>query len=235
MSAPVFTKYYLAAQACSTALNNYRWLARTTPLALPALRVVAANQIDFEHIDGRHLEPGDLPLFAAHLGDAHAAAWAADLYRARLDQTHGQGGPHLIPDFVSPRAAAVDLAVLTRLSRGPGAFYKDANLRNTLITADGTLVTLDFDSLTLAPFAYDLAKCVVSLAMTYGPLPAELMRLALAWYNAAAARHERALGATAWSEFLVMADLHGRLTAPYIGRHGYIHPWQPAPSTEDDR
>ena len=55
---------------------------------------------------------------------------------------------------------------------GPAAFYKDANPRNFLITPEGTPVTIDFDDLTLAPFGYDLAKLIVTLAMTHGPIPA---------------------------------------------------------------
>jgi len=57
-----------------------------------------------------------------------------------------------------------------------------------LITPDGLPVTIDFDDLTLAPFGYDLAKLVVTLAMTYGELPGEQIAAALFAYNTDAAR-----------------------------------------------
>ncbi len=66
-------------------------------------------------------------------------------------------------------ASARHSALLHGACGGPAAFYKDANPRNFLITPAGP-VTVDFDDLTLAPFGYDLAKLVVTLAMTYGAL-----------------------------------------------------------------
>ena len=40
-------------------------------------------------------------------------------------------------------------------------------MRNVLVTPSGPAL-VDFDDLTLAPFGYDLAKLVVSTAMTFG-------------------------------------------------------------------
>jgi Ser/Thr protein kinase RdoA (MazF antagonist) len=71
---------------------------------------------------------------------------------------------------------------------GPAAFYKDANPRNFLITPAGATMMVDFDELTLAPFGYDLAKLVVTLAMSYGALTVGQISTALSTYNAAVGR-----------------------------------------------
>jgi hypothetical protein len=236
MTDKVFTKQYACAQARSEAVENYAWLAgAASTLTLPAIQSNDAHWIEFEHVDGHHLGPTDLPAYAGHLGAAHAEAWAAELRHARLDEAYEPPGRAPVRDFITPRNHLVDTPELQALAHGPVAFYKDANLRNTLVTDTGTLVTVDFDSLTLAPFGYDLAKCVVSLAMTYGQLPDMHLRLAWARYNTAAAARERCL-TTAWPTFLAMADLNARLTAPYLGRHGYTHPWRrPAEHPEDTR
>jgi Phosphotransferase enzyme family len=228
---PAFTKFYTSAQACSTALDNYGWLKScAAPLVLPELGSSAPDRIEFEHVDGHHARLDDLPELASHLGHAHGAAWIAELHHAQLDRPYRACGDHTVPDFVSPRLNSVDPQVLSEFTRGPAAFYKDANLRNVLITDAGLFVTVDFDDVTLAPFGYDLAKLTVSLAMTYGPLSADALRTALRRYNQAAAQHDRTLGRTTMPEFLAMTDVHGQLTAPYLGCHGYIHPWH-RPST----
>ena len=58
------------------------------------------------------------------------------------------------------------------------------------MTATGPAI-VDFDDLTLAPFGYDLAKLVVSTAMTHGPLPAEAITAALVRLHHRAARQYR--------------------------------------------
>ena len=130
-------------------------------------------------------------MLAAHLGDVHGSAHAAELHQARLNQPYRTVRGHMLPSFPHRRVDAVarelragnvpgnELMSVVRAQRllagadGPAAFYKDANPRNFLITPDGLPVTIDFDDLTLAPFGYDLAKLVVTLAMTYGALPGE--------------------------------------------------------------
>jgi hypothetical protein len=49
----------------------------------------------------------------------------------------------------------------------------------SLSPPDGTPVTIDFDDLTLVPFCYDLAKLIVTLAMTHGPIPCATITEAL--------------------------------------------------------
>lgn len=235
MTNQVFTKQYACAAARFEAVGNYAWLAAAAnTLVLPAIRAADAHWIEFEHVDGRHLRPDDLPAYARHLGMAHAAAWSVELRHACLDRPHEstiQGTS--IRDFVTPRARLVGPSVLLPLAHGPAAFYKDANLRNTLIAPAGEFVTVDFDSLTLAPFGYDLAKCVVSLAMTYGHSADAQVRTAWAAYNDAVAAYEPSL-ATTWPAFVAMTDLNARLTAPYLGRHGYAHAWRGLDQTSKD-
>jgi hypothetical protein len=57
--------------------------------------------------------------------------------------------------------------------------------------------------------------------MTYGPLPANVIRDALDRYNQAAAHHHEPLSQTDIEQFTVFMRLHGILTAPYLGRNGY--------------
>jgi Ser/Thr protein kinase RdoA (MazF antagonist) len=110
-------------------------------------------------------------------------------------------------------------------TRGEAAFYKDANLRNFVITPDGLPVTVDFDDLTLAPFGYDLAKLVVTLAMTYGALPGELIAAALCAYNTAAARQSAALPNVTWAELMNWAEIHHILTSRYAADGRYPYRW----------
>jgi aminoglycoside phosphotransferase (APT) family kinase protein len=119
---------------------------------------------------------------------------------------------------------------------GPAAFYKDANLRNFLITPEGTLVTIDFDDLTLAPFGYDLAKLIVTLAMTHGPIPAASIAAALTSYNKAASRHSRSLPGVTWEELSGWAEIHHILTSRYADDGRYPCRWdqaRPGPAPEE--
>ena len=84
-------------------------------------------------------------------------------------------------------------------------------------------VHIDFDDLTLAPFGYDLAKLVVSAAMTHGQLGTELIGRTLTAYNLETVDIADAHCDT--DRFQLYAEIHHRLTARYIGRHSYIHAW----------
>jgi len=107
---------------------------------------------------------------------------------------------------------------------GPAAFYKDANPRNFLITPDGTPVTIDFDHLTLAPLGYDLAKLIVTTAMTHGPLPATGIAQALDAYNTAVRQHTATVPVT-WDELMNWAEIHHILTTRYASDGRYPHLW----------
>ncbi|WP_443060261.1 phosphotransferase [Streptomyces sp. NBC_00444] len=226
----------------AAAQRNHEWLSRHAgPMTLPALIGARPRALTLAWADGRHVEPRDLERVARHLGSCHEAAWRSSLHTARLTTAH-VGNDHVVADFVSLRAAALrrrfrsgylasartldaTLTLLHRTTDRPAAFYKDTNPRNILITASGPPVTVDTDDLTLAPFGYDLAKLVVTLSMTYGPLPVALIDQALTAYNSAAAEHHSQLGQTTLTQLMEYAELHGILTAPYLGRGGYRQPW----------
>lgn len=237
-----FVKAYPTAQARAAAEHHYHWLSTNVqPVQLPALLAVRDTSLEFAYVQGRHATPTDLVRIAAHLGDAHGAAWTNTLHTARMDQPHPTGRDDTISDFISPRLTALhrrhqagylpahDLNatqdILTAALPEPVAFYKDTNPRNILITTDGQLITVDVDDLTLAPFGYDLAKLAVTLAMTHGQFPDELIGSALDAYNTTVARHGAGLGEVDVQRLSRYATLHHILTAPYLGRGGYRYPW----------
>lgn len=223
--------------------QNYRWLASLDgPMRLPWLLAAEGQHLVFEHVSGGHAQPSDLVGLASHLGAVHASAHAAELHRARLSEPFRTSSGHQIPGFLGPRLAAVARELgsgfvpgptftadqAERLLRGacggPAAFYKDANPRNFLITP-AEPVTVDFDELTLAPFGYDLAKLVVTLAMTHGPLPARQITSAIDAYNTAASRHRPGTGTLTWETLMSFAEIHHILTARFLGQAGYRHTW----------
>lgn len=238
MTAAQYVKHYPTAERCQTAVRNYMWLVQhAAPVRLPALQAISPTSLAFEFVRGRHAQPSDLPRLATHLGDAHGATWVDDLHRAKLGTAHVPGEGLEVPDYPSSRREALaarhaagflpttadldaSLTLLAQTAAGPAAFYKDTNPRNFLITADA-VVTIDVDDLTLAPFGYDLAKLIVTLTMTYGPLPASAVCDALDRYNQAAAHHHEPLGNTDMKQLTTFMGLHGILTAPYLGRNGY--------------
>jgi hypothetical protein len=243
-----FAKAYPTATARAAAEHHYRWLTtHARPLRLPALLTGGDTSLEFACIQGRYATPRDLVRIATHLGDAHGAAWTSTLHTARMDRLHPIGHDCTISDFISPRVAALRRRhqaghlpahdfntmqdILTAAVSEPVSFYKDTNPRNILITAAGQHFTIDFDDLTLAPFGYDLAKLIVTLAMTHGQLSDQLIESALDAYNTTAARHETDLGNVDLQRLSHYATLHHILTAQYLGRGGYRHPWptvQPA-------
>jgi hypothetical protein len=240
----LFVKHYPSSAARQTAEANYRWLAGLeSRLRLPALTAASGPVLSFERIDGRCARPEDLVMIAAHLGDVHGSAYVTELYQARLNQPYYAARGHTLPSFPDRRADAVArelcagnvpgsrLMSVTRAQRllagadGPAAFYTDANPRNFLITLHGLPVTIDFDDLTVAPFGYDLAKLIVTLAMTYGAPPGEQIAVALCAYNAAAARQCAALPAVTWTELMNWAEIHHILTSRYAADGRYPRHW----------
>jgi hypothetical protein len=244
-----FVKTYPTEQARAAAERHHRWLTtHARPLVLPALIAAGDTSLEFTRVIGRHAHPNDVVRIAAHLGNAHGAAWASTLHAARMDQPHPCGPEGAIADFLGPRRAALHSrhrtghlqstglgtleSILTAAVSEPVAFYKDTNPRNVLLTAHGHLVTVDVDDLTLAPFGYDLAKLIITLAMTHGRLPGGFIRRALDSYNTAAALHSTSLGHVDLWHLSRYATLHHILTAPYLGRNGYQHRW-PAVQPDD--
>jgi hypothetical protein len=189
---------------------------------LPALRSATAQELVFDDLGSRHPTLDDLSHVAAALGRLHAVAYRRDLHAARLDKPFPTPGGLVISDFMTPRRIALERTPLPVIGR-PVALYKDANIRNFLLTDDGVAI-IDFDDLTLAPFGYDLAKLIVSTAMTHGPLDPHEVELALETYNT----HTAQAGpqtTCSMRHLRVYAEFHHQLTARYLGRNGYRHSW----------
>ncbi|MFD1547135.1 phosphotransferase [Nonomuraea guangzhouensis] len=248
MTLNTFSKPYSTRKDLEWAVAHHTWLAEhAKSLQLPPLVAVHANRLELGFVDGRHAVVADVPTVAAALGQAHADVWASDLHRALLTHAHPMSGGHELADFASPRMAALHrrceaglisvrqmAAVQPLLSphpATPAAFYKDTNPRNVLITSGGP-VMVDLDDLTLAPFGYDLAKLLVALAMTDGPLPPETYTAALSCYNLPLTH--AGLPSVPIDEFLGYAELHHLLTLPYLGKGGYRHPWSTVRPTPED-
>jgi Ser/Thr protein kinase RdoA (MazF antagonist) len=247
MNAAAHTKRYPDIVGRARAYANYQWLARLgSPLHLPALMPGSVpDTLVFEQIEGRHAQPSDLPMLAGHLGHMHATAYVRDLHRAQLGQPHRTPAGYELPSFPSRRQEAVTRELHTgtvcgarftasraRLliahADGPAAFYKDANPRNFLITPTGNTVMVDFDDLTLAPFGYDLAKLIVTLAMTHGRVPEHYISAALHAYNLATASHCATLAPVRWHELMNWAEIHHILTSRYAADGRYHYSWDAA-------
>jgi hypothetical protein len=217
-----YTKYYRDPTRAAAASIHLSWLhGLDSGVRLPELRAAFPTKLRFEHLGHRHPGPRDLPLVAQALGRLHAAAHR-QLPGARLYRPFTVSSTLTIPDFITGRTHALEGKLLALLPILPVAIYKDANVRNTLLTATG-IALIDFDELTLAPFGYDLAKLIVSAGMTYGRLPHDVLDAALHAYNQAAS----SVRPTACPPELLRlyAGIHHRLTASYLGRNGYRHDW----------
>ncbi|MGF1425041.1 phosphotransferase [Kitasatospora sp. LaBMicrA B282] len=238
LSVRQFVKHYATPQRCSAAHRHHAWLTRCAPaLVQPDLVAVEPTTLSLRYVRGRHAEPADLPRLASMLGTAHAQAWARELQRAGLDRSHRSADGTVLPDYTSVRRQALErrlaehylpdrkalcrlLDILERTAEGPSAFYKDTNPRNVLIAAS-TIFTVDTDDLTLAPFGYDLAKLVHTLALSYHPLKPAAVDSAIQHYNAAAAETDGCLTVLTSSRFDEFLLLHRVLTAPYLHRDHY--------------
>jgi Phosphotransferase enzyme family len=238
-----YIKRYPDAAARNRAETNYHWLTRLLGSAhLPGLHFSGERELHFEHIEGHHAISEDLVLVADHLGYVHGTAYAAELRHGQLRKPYCSAGGQILPAFPDGRLDAVarelsagnvpgaglTLPQARRLiaeADGPAAFYKDANPRNFLITPAGTPVAIDFDDLTLAPFGYDLAKLIVTLAMTHGRLTATLIADALNAYNFAAAGQHGTLPGVTWDELMNWAEIHHILTSRYTADGRYTHRW----------
>jgi hypothetical protein len=237
----VFSKDYADPSRARAAAAHQRWL---TGLGAPTPRLLTVHgaRIDFEHITGHHARPDDVVVVADLLGQLHAAAHHTILQTSTMDAVLVLDNGHNIPGFAAGRITTVRRRLATgsvpdpRLtgdeseellraaSDQPAAFYKDTNVRNVLITPAGP-VLVDFDDLTLAPFGYDLAKLLLTTAMTYGRVPAALIGESLAAYNRAATAIIGTHAQCGQSELAAWIEIHHILTSPYLGRNGYHHSW----------
>lgn len=237
MTSTVFVKTYQSPQRAAPARTHRDWLeGLECDVRLPALRSAGPQQLVFEHLGHRQPGPGDLGALAQALGRLHAAASTRQLHAAHLDKPFTAPRGLVIADFVSPRQEALRRMPLP-VTGLPAAFYKDANIRNFLLTDDGVAI-VDFDDLTLAPFGYDLAKLIVSTAMTHGHLDPHLVEQALEVYNTHTAHAGGQATTCPAARLRAYAEFHHLLTARYRHRNGYQHAWpevRPWPDTEVPR
>jgi hypothetical protein len=219
-----FIKEYTDPSRAAAARAHRQWLAALdSGIRLPGLNPGGSSHLVFEHLDGVFPQAEDLLGVAEALGDLHAVAYRRELHAARLDQAFHCGTGLVIADFLTPRPS-LPVGLAAPWAGLPVALYKDTNLRNVILTIDGPAL-VDFDDLTLAPFGYDLAKLVVSIAMTYGRVPESTITTALDAYNSRAAGAAGPAARCPLDRFRQFAEVHHQLTAVYLGRHGYQYPW----------
>jgi hypothetical protein len=235
MSHAIFIKRYIDPARGVAAQAHLRWLHQLgSGVRLPHLYPSTATDLMLEQLNGRPPQPSDLRELAAALGQLHGTAYARELHAAGLNQPFATTTGTLIPDFTTGREHV--LAHLGRdWSDAPAAFYKDANRRNFVITTSGPAL-VDFDDLTLAPFGYDLAKLIVSTAMTFGDVSARHVDAAVSAYTATVADSGGPADPFTGAQLRGYAEVHHLLTVRYLHRNGYQHPWPsvrpwPAPST----
>ncbi|MEU7171550.1 MULTISPECIES: phosphotransferase [Micromonospora] len=220
----VFVKHYTDPARGVAASRHLRWLhSLASGVRLPHLYPGTAAHMVMERLPGRHPGPGDLTEVAVALGQLHASAYRRYLYAARLDQPFAGSDGVTIADFHRRRSQTLIKCEIDP-PLAPVAFYKDANLRNFLLTPDGVAV-VDFDDLTLAPFGYDLAKLVVSTAMTHGRLSGTSIETALAAYNRTLAMNGGPRIGCTNGDLARYCEIHHLLTVPYLHRNGYHHAW----------
>ncbi|XRQ08846.1 phosphotransferase [Actinomadura welshii] len=236
-----WTKTYPTPAHAQTAAAHYDWIRDVGHLHVPDLLHRDGRRLVFTHVPARHATPTDLPDLADVLARFHTAAHK-HLAGAPTSQPHTTARGLTIPGFRDHREQRLlDLLAappppdtpLTgdgvrawiRDSDGlPAAVYKDANVRNFLLTDASAPVAVDFDVLTLAPLGYDLAKLAVTATMTYGPLDSALIAKALDRYNTLLA--ETGLPGCTRAQFTAWTQMHHVLTSPYLGCNGYRHSWR---------
>lgn len=197
--------------------------------------------MQFEQLTGHHARPQDLRSVAHLLGRLNATAYLRELRNAHLEKEFTTDGDLVLPGFTAPRLArlrrhhneglitprqrAEAAELITQAAEWPATFYKDSNVRNVLITGSGPIL-VDFDDLTLAPFGYDLAKLLVSAAMTHGPLPRTTYTETLAAYIDGVESAGGPADAYTQGDLAHWLEIQNLFTSPYLGHNGYRHPWR---------
>jgi DNA-binding XRE family transcriptional regulator len=214
LTAPTFIKTYLTNVARSAAQAHLRWLAfHASPLRPPRIVAARARRLVFEGVEGRRPVLADLAAVASHLGAAHGTAWTTRLHAARLDTSYRLDSGHVIAGFTAGWLEMLDIlersgrldggeaasyrSALGEVADGPVAISTNTTPDSLLISPAGRPVSIDFDHLILAPFGYDLARLIVTLALQHGPVPKSAAQQAMNAYNPAARRHGSHLGVNA--------------------------------------
>ncbi len=224
MSRAVFVKHYREPARCAAARAHLEWFGHLdSGVRLPQLRAATATSLALEHLDGRHASTSNLEDVAAVLGRLHGTAYVRELHAADLDQPFRTMTNLTIADFPTGRRRAMAAVGVDTLHL-PVALYKDANVRNVIVTATGPAM-VDFDDLTLAPFGYDLAKLLVSAAMTHGSVPLDRIEAAAAAYNGAVETAGGPPASCSLAQLVAYAEGNHLLTARYLHRNGYRYAW----------
>ena len=232
MTGAVFVKRYGSPERAAVARLNREWLSSLhAGVRLPVLRAASASELVLEHLGDRHPGQEDLAAVAQALGRLHAVAYDEHLHACRLDEPFTTHLRLTIRDFHTPRRRALTRMPLP-VDGLPVALYKDANIRNFVLTDDGVAV-VDFDDLTLAPFGYDLAKLVVSAGMTYGRLDPDEIALVLREYNDEVAEADSD-ATCSLVQLRRYAEFHHLLTSRYLYHNGYRHSWLEVNAWPDD-
>jgi Ser/Thr protein kinase RdoA (MazF antagonist) len=228
MNASAWVKSYRSVALARRAVSNHRWLAGTG-LSVPALTAARGRDVEWERIEGQHVGSGeDILRVATMLGP-----WHRRLAETELDDNAA------LPEFAASRAlairrstapeAALSAADVSRLRAVAASclpsVYKDLNVRNVLLDGD-RVVHVDFDDLTLAPAGYDLAKLVVTYAMSHGERPRAEQILSV--YNDAAG-----VELCTATEFVLWMELHHLLTFRYVADGRYAYNWPSLRSRSD--
>lgn len=235
-----WAKTYLTPAAAESAIQHHAWISDVGQLPVPSLLRHDDHTLVFANVSGRHVGPADLTAVARTLARFHAAAHQ-HLASARMNEPHTTSRSQVIAGFAehreqrlldllaapsppdTPLTAEHVAAWMAHAADLLPVVYKDANIRNFLITP--AVIAVDFDTLTLAPLGYDLAKLVVSATMTYGPLDPGLTEAALACYNSVLS--DAGLPGCTITEFAAWTEMHYILTSPYQGHNGYRYAWEP--------
>jgi hypothetical protein len=234
MNTAVHVKHYTETIRRNAAHRNLRWLRGLgADVRLPVEHTGTSARMVLEHLPGRHAAPADLITIADALGRLHGTAYVSELHSSRLVRDHHTTNGMTIPAFQTGREHVLQHYGVD--PDRPVAFYKDTNLRNVVVSASGPAL-VDFDDLTLAPFGYDLAKLLVSLAMTHGRLEEAHIVAALTTYLGAVQHNGGPATACTVEELRRYAEIHHLLTIRYLYRNGYRHswsdvrPWPPPPT-----
>jgi hypothetical protein len=231
-------KRYASREALVAAADHVHWMKRT---GLRVCDVTATDtdrlELELAWVDGTSVAgDDDLVAIAVQLGQWHRRLATRELRKQTINASHRSHGVSLC-GFIGPRRRILERllpeaadhrqlanAVSSAMERSKVTVYKDANVRNVVMTAGGPC-HVDPDQLGLAPGGYDLAKLLVSSAMTTGQRPG--VEAALRAYNGA-------FGAIACdqADMAIWLELHDLLTARYVGRH-YAHRWRDVRTASD--
>lgn len=236
----VWIKEYETPSAARAAALNHAWL-RAMGLNVPQLAAwtPASRRLCLGYVGGASpVGLDELSVAVEQIGAWHGAV------AGHLSDTAGSAlvlGPGVeISPFMPTRIDALtasatgygqviapdDLSrIASVVSRSRPSVYKDMNVRNVLVDG-GTVWHVDFDDLTLAPAGYDLAKLLLSWAMTHGRRPP--MSQLIATYNGAARG-----GLCSYEELALWMELNDVLTRRYRSTNRYVHSWSEMRTAED--